>query len=138
MRQRDVNINQFFLPGDYDSPLTSSGSARTIAAVHLAQGNVDVLTSADMRRDVLSALMSASAVGYWLSPQGWLEKSSKVGAVQLLRLTDKGLNTCTNSVQGGSNVPTTRELVSAWRRRMLVGEAGWKVRTFPPLPLLEG
>lgn len=73
-----------------------------------------------------------------IDAQGWLEKSSKVGAVQLLRLTDKGLNTCTNRVQGGSNVPTTRELVSAWRRRLLVGEAGWKVRTFPPLPLLEG
>lgn len=30
------------------------------------------------------------------------------------------------------------ELVFAWRRRMLVGEAGWNVRTFPPLPPSEG
>jgi hypothetical protein len=67
-----MEITQFYLPGDYDSPLTATGRARTIAAFHLAQGDVDVLTNSDMRRDVLTALMSASAVTYWLhDARGW-------------------------------------------------------------------
>ena len=129
-----MEITQFYLPGNYDSPLTATGRARTIAAFHLAQGDVDVLTNSAMRRDVLTALMSASAVTYWLhDARAWLERSQKVGRVQLLRLSDAGLNTCSNSVQGGSNVPTTRGLVLEWRRKLLLGGAGFNAKSFSPL-----
>jgi hypothetical protein len=62
----------FFKPGRYENPLTEYGRARTIAAFHLAQGDVDVLASGEMRRDVLTALMSPRAVGYWLNEKEWL------------------------------------------------------------------
>ena len=57
-------MTTFFAPGNYENPLTAGGRARTIAAFHLAQGNTDTLTNAEMRRDVLNALMSPRAVGY--------------------------------------------------------------------------
>jgi hypothetical protein len=124
----------FFVPGKYENPLTESGRGRTIAALHLAQGDVAVLTNAEMRRDVLSALMSPRAVAYWLNEKGWLEKSRKVGNVQLLRLTDAGLTTCANCLAGGSEVPTTFEIVAGKRKQMMLGGAGTKVRTFAVLP----
>lgn len=34
-----MNIIEFHVPGEYDSPLTASGRARTIASFHLAQGD---------------------------------------------------------------------------------------------------
>ena len=128
-----MNIIEFHVPGEYDSPLTASGRARTIASFHLAQGDADTLTKAEMRRDVLNVLMSPAAVSYWLGTQEWLEKTRKVGRVQLLRLTDKGLATCANSVNGGSNVPTTPELVTRWRGRMKHGAAGHQRKEFKPI-----
>jgi hypothetical protein len=88
-----------------------------------------------MRRDVLNVLMSPAAVSYWLGTQEWLEKTRKVGRVQLLRLTDKGLATCANSVNGGSNVPTTPELVSRCRGRMKHGAAGHQRKEFKPIDI---
>ena len=133
-----MHITQFFVPGSYDSPLTASGRARTIAAFHLALGDVDTLTRADMRRDVLNDLMSKSAVNHWLNTQGWLEKSHKVGNVQLLRLTDAGLRTCANSVAGGSSVPTTRALVDSWRNTLRQGGSGCEEKTYKPLAAASG
>ena len=129
-----MHITEFFIPGDYDSPLTASGRGRTIAAFYLALGDVDALTQEDMRRDVLNDLMSKSAVNYWLNTQGWLEKSRKVGNIQLLRLTGAGLRTCANSVAGGSNVPTTKSLVDSWRKILRQGASGCEKRTYKPLP----
>jgi hypothetical protein len=125
----------FFIPRHYENPLTEQGRARTIAAFHLAQGNSDVLTSAEMRRDVLNKLMSPRAVGYWLNDREWLCFSQKVGRVELLRLTDAGLRTCANSIAGGSEVPTTPELVESRRHIMLHGGNGhdeWAFAALPP------
>lgn len=130
-----MHITEFFVPGNYDSPLTASGRARTIAAFHLALGDVDTLTREDMRRDVLNDLMSKSAVSYWLNEKGWLEKSRKVGSVQLLRLTDTGLRTCANSIAGGSNVPTTKLLVNSWRQLLRQGGSGCEKKSYKPLHL---
>lgn len=113
-----MKITEFYIPGSYDSPLTASGRARTIAAFHLALGDVNTLNRGDMRRDVLTDLMSKSAVNYWLNTQGWLEKSRKIGNIQLLRLTELGLRTCASSLAGGSSVPTTQALVDSWRRTL--------------------
>lgn len=124
----------FFAPGQYENPLTEQGRARTIAALHLAQGSVDSLTDAEMRRDILNKLMSPRAVGYWLRDKEWLCFSRKVGRVELLRLTDNGLRNCANSVAGGSDVPTTPELVANRRRIMLEGGSGHQEVSFDPLP----
>lgn len=123
----------FFVPGQYENPLTESGRGRTIAAFHLAQGDVDFITNVEMRRDVLSALMSPRAVSYWLNDKGWLERSRKVGRIELLRLTDDGLRTCANSLAGGSEVSTTLEIVASKRKQMLTGGNGGKEKVFPPL-----
>ncbi len=123
---------RFFIPGAYDNPLTPSGRGRTIASFHLAQGDADKLSKVEMRRDILNKLMSKTAVSYWLT-QGWLEKSGKVGGVQLLRLTSKGIVTCANSINGGASVPTTIELVSHWRERMKNGFSQFQELSFPPL-----
>lgn len=129
-----MHLTDFYLPGNYENPLTPSGRGRTIATFHLAQGDVDTLGQGEMRRDVLNSLMSTRAVGYWLNDKSWLEKTRKIGHVQLLRLTAEGLHTCSNSLAGGSHVPTTPELVAAWRRDMLNGKPGFQFRSFPPLP----
>lgn len=126
-------MTTFFAPGTYESPLTAGGRARTIAAFHLAQGNADTLTKAEMRRDVLAALMSPRAVGYWLNDKNWLELVRKAGRVQIVRLTNDGLRTCANSIAGGSEVPTTPELVHARRLQMLQGSHGHTAKTFAPL-----
>lgn len=57
-----MNLTRFLVPGKYENPLTVSGRGRTIAAFYLAQGDVNRLTDGEMRRDVLSALMSPRAV----------------------------------------------------------------------------
>ena len=126
-------MTTFFAPGVYENPLTAGGRARTIAAFHLAQGNADTLTNTEMRRDVLNALMSPRAVGYWLNDKQWLEPVRKVGRVQVVRLTSDGLRTCANSIAGGSEVPTTPELVQTRRLQMLKGSHGHKAKTFGPL-----
>lgn len=129
-----MHLLTFFVPGVYENPLTAAGRARTIAAFHLAQGNIDVISKSEMRRDVLAALMSSRAVGYWLNEKGWLEKNRKVGKFQLVRLTGDGLRTCANSLAGGSSVPTTPALVTARREKMLRGRNGLSQKSFPPLP----
>lgn len=122
----------FFIPGAYENPLTPSGRGRTIASFHLAQGDTAELSKAEMRRDILNKLMSPSAVNYWLS-QGWLEKGQKIGRVQLLKLTGKGMNTCKNSVNGGADVTTTKELVARWRQEMKNGLPHFEEVHFKPL-----
>lgn len=126
-------MTTFFAPGAYENPITPGGRARTIAAFHLAQGNADTLTKAEMRRDVLNVLMSPRAVGYWLHDKKWLELVRKVGRIQLVRLTNDGLRTCANSIAGGSEVPTTLELVQSRRLQMLQGSHGHTAKTFAPL-----
>ena len=128
-----MTLLAFHIPGDYENPLTPSGRGRTIAAFHLAQGDVDELAKTDMRRDILAKLMSPSAVNYWLNTQGWLEKSKKVGRVQLLKLTSKGLVTCRNSIAGGADVSTTKELVQSWRASMKNGATSFSLVQFTPL-----
>lgn len=124
---------EYFLPGDYESMLTASGRGRTIAAFHVAQGNADELSDGEMRRDVLTALMSSSAVNYWLNEKGWLQKGRKIGRVQMLKLTPTGLATCASSVSGGSSVPTTRDTVNRWRDVMLNGRKGLQTKIFLPV-----
>ncbi len=116
------------------NPLTPEGRARTIAAFYLAQGDPSTLSDAEMRRDVLTALMSKRAVDYWLNQQQWLELVRMVGRVQILRLTDEGLRTCSSSAAGGSATPTTPELIEAKRRGMREGGRGYTEQTFPHLP----
>ena len=128
-----MEILEYFLPGNYESFLTASGRGRTIAAFHVAQGNGDKLSDGDMRRDVLTSLMSSSAVNYWLNEKGWLEKGRKVGRVQMLKLTSTGFATCAASVSGGSAVPTTRAIVDTWRDIMLNGRQGLEKKSFLPL-----
>ena len=124
----------FFAPRQYENPLTEQGRARTIAAFHLAQGSVIELTAGEMRRDVLNKLMSPRAVKYWLNDREWLSFSRKDGRVELLCLTEAGLRTCANSIAGGSDVPTTPELVASRRRLMLLGGSGHDEVAFAPLP----
>ena len=124
----------FFAPRQYENPLTEQGRARTIAAFYLAQGNPDHLTDAEMRRDILNKLMSPRAVGYWLNEKEWLRSIRKIGRVELLCLTDNGLQTCSSSVSRGSAVPTTPELVANRRRTMLIGGSGHDEVVFEPLP----
>ncbi|MVW80190.1 hypothetical protein [Bordetella sp. 02P26C-1] len=123
----------FFMPGKYEKHLTPDGRARTLAAFHLAQGNTDNLDGSEMRRDVLTALMSPSAVGYWLK-MGWLEKTRKIGATQMLRLTGLGLQTCSNSLAGIAPVSAYPETVMNKRRFMSQGGPGHTKTTFPDLP----
>jgi len=130
-----MRLTEFHIPNAYDNPLTESGRGRTIAAFRLAQGDVETLTTlAEMRRDVLTALTSTSAINHWLNSQGWLERSRKAGKVQLLRLTDAGFKICAGSLARGGTVPTTPELVSMWTNRMKNGAPGYEKKTFPPLP----
>jgi hypothetical protein len=126
-------IDLYIPPGDYENPLSPSGRGRTIAAFHLAQGDAEQLGHSEMRRDVLNSLMSSSAVNHWLNNTSRLEKTRKIGTTQLVRLTDAGLVECNNSLNGGGNVTTTRELVEAWRLRMRDGAPGFYRKCFRPL-----
>lgn len=128
-------MSTFFIPGLYENPLTPEGRARTIAAFYLAQGNPSVLGSGEMRRDILRALMSPNAINYWLNQKEWLEVVRTVGRIQILRLTDDGLRTCTNNAAGGSDTPTTPELIESRKPLMLEGGYGHTERTFPELKL---
>lgn len=123
---------EFYIPAAYENPLTPSGRGRTIAAFHLAQGDIAILSKEEMRRDVLNKLMSPSAVNYWLNTQGWLEKTRKIKNIQLLRLTAKGIVTCRNSVHGGADVSTTEVLITQWREKMKNGSPTFKKISFPP------
>lgn len=123
----------FFVPENYENPITPEGRARTIAAFYLAQGNPAVLGHVEMRGDVLRKLMSPRAVSYWLNEKEWLEVVRTIGRTQILRLTDAGLVTCTNSAAGGSNTPTYPELIAAKRRLMSEGGRGHTEHSFPDL-----
>ena len=128
-----MHLVDFYIPGNYENPLSPSGRGRTIAAFHLAQGDADRLGETEMRRDVLNSLMSKSAVNHWLKNTARLEETRKIGHTQLLRLTDAGLVECNNSLNGGGNVTTTRELVEAWRQRMRGGAPGFERKSFRAL-----
>ena len=123
-----------YIPGSYENPLTPSGRGRTIAAFHLAQDDTNSLSKdIEMRHDVLNKLMSPRAVSYWLNDKGWLEKGSKVGKVQMLKLTSKGIVTCRNSLAGGADVSTTDDLVATWQDRMKNGNPAYKKESFHSL-----
>lgn len=122
----------FFVPGSYENPLTAEGRARTIAAFYIAQGNPPSLGRTEMRRDILRDLMSSSAISYWKNKE-WLELSRNVGRVQMLRLTESGLQTCANSAAGGSDTPTYPELIESRRRAMVHGASGHTEKLFPEL-----
>jgi hypothetical protein len=124
---------ELYCPGDYANPLTPDGRGRTIAAFLVAQGRDSELVNIEMRRDILNDLMSPRAVSYWLNEKGWLELVSKVGRIQLVRLTNAGIITCRNSVAGGGDFPTEPALVERWRQVMLKGGRGAQKKAFPPL-----
>lgn len=122
---------QLYIPGNYDTPFSASGRARTIAAFHVLQQNTDTLSKdVRMRRVILSKLMSQRSVGYWLRGMGWLEKKEKVGKVQLLTLTAKGIAVCRNSAGGGSAQPTTKALIEQWCQRFTQGHPNFTKTTF--------
>ena len=122
----------YFQPGQYESPLTAEGRARTIASIQICIGHQALAKDISMRRDVLIKLMSPRAVSYWLE-KGWLQKVRKVGKVELLALTAKGLVTCKNSLAGGSEVPTRQDLVDRCITQMTSGAPGFKKITFEAL-----
>lgn len=124
--------NKFYAPGNYESPLTPEGRARTIASFQICCAPQELAKDVPMRRDVLRNLMSPRAVSYWLE-LGWLKKIGKVGKVELLVLSSKGLVTCKNSLAGGSEVPTTKALVDRCVTQMTVGSTGFKEISFAPL-----
>lgn len=122
----------FYLPGQYESPLTAKGRARTIAAFELCHSGASLTKGEPMRRDILRSLASPRAISYWLE-RDWLEKHSKIGKVELLALTSKGLVTCRNAISGGSDVPTSRELVDQCINEMKTGAPGFKKKDFEAL-----
>lgn len=77
--------------------------------------------------------MSPRAVGYWLNDKEWLRLGRKVGKIQMLHLTEDGVRTCINSAAGGSEVPTTSELIASRRQAMLHGGHGLNEMIFPEL-----
>lgn len=119
-----MHLLDFCELGQYQTPFSSNGRARTIAAIQLAQGNPPAISHAEMRRDVLTGLTSTSAVAYWLNKKAWLERTRKIGKVQLLRLTDAGYRECLTSLAGGSAFPTTARQVAVWQHRMLDATPG--------------
>jgi len=122
----------FYLPGNYESPLTAKGRARTIAAFELCLPDSSLRKGEPMRRDILRSLASPRAVSYWLE-KDWLEKHSKIGKIEFLSLTSKGLVTCRNAIAGGSEVPTSRELVDQCIEEMINGARGFKKKEFEAL-----
>ncbi|WP_200177057.1 hypothetical protein [Ectothiorhodospira shaposhnikovii] len=107
---------------NYDSPIGADGSGMTIAALHVAQDS-ETLSSAPMRRDVLTHLMSNSAVNYWKNTKHWLESCGKhSNGKNLLRLTSTGLSTCRARVSGGADTPTRPEIVRKWINDMRTGQ----------------
>lgn len=128
-----MTVMELYCPGAYVNPLTPDGRGRTIAALLVAQGSDFELSKIEMRRDILNALTSPRAVGYWLNEKGWLELGKKVGRTQFLSMTESGIITCRNSIAGGGDVPTELAMVEKWRQVMLKGERGAKKRVFAPL-----
>ena len=107
--------------GTYENPVTEIGRGRTIASFHIAQ-NSNHLTAAEMRRDVLTFLMSPTAVGYWLRKR-WIEKCGKIGRTEILRLTADGIRMCRDSLSGNAAVNTSQQIVSNWILRMQQGDS---------------
>lgn len=119
----------FYSVGQYNTPFTQHDRDRTVAAIYLAQG-ASKLGYGPMRRDVLTFLMSPTAVGYWLNTKGWFEKCGSVGKVQLLRLTPAGISQC-GSISGPS------ANVRAWMQRMLhPANRSATVKSFEPLSFI--
>lgn len=107
---------------NYDNPIGSDGRGMTIAAFHIAQDN-DHLTNAAMRRDILTFLMSSSAVNYWKNNKKWLEACGKhANGKNLLRLTPTGLSVCAASINGQADTNTTQAIIDRWKERMCTGD----------------
>lgn len=107
----------------YETPFGRDGSGRTVAAFHVALGS-RTLSGAPMRRDVLTFLMSPSAVNYWKNTKGWLEDCGKHSSGKnLLRLTSSGLAECRARVRGEAASPTSDEIVQSWIDIMRNGKA---------------
>ncbi|WP_324733399.1 hypothetical protein [Pseudomonas paeninsulae] len=123
---------EFYAPGDYGNPFAGTDRSRTISALYIAQGDVGNLSKKEMRRDVLTKLMSPSAVNYWLNEKGWLEKTRKIGRIQLLRLTTSGLSTCSISI-GGLGTSQANNEISEWRRKIKYGAPLFKKVHFAQL-----
>ena len=120
---------------NYDNPIDADGSGMTIAAFYVAQ-NSETLTPAPMRRDVLTHLMSSSAVNYWKNTKGWLEACGKhPNGKNLLRLTPSGLATCQARVRGQASTPTSPAIVRKWINDMRTGQgtATLAKEFYPPL-----
>lgn len=112
--------------GQYGHPFTQTDRNRTIAALYVTQGAA-TLGYVPMRRDMLTYLMSPSAVNYWLNTKGWFEHCGNAGKVQLLRLTPAGMSKC-----GTLSGPSVG--VRGWMKVMLDGSgAGSSAKTFAPL-----
>lgn len=120
---------------NYENPIGADGSGMTIAAFHVAQ-NTDTLTSAPMRRDVLTHLMSSSAVNYWKNTKHWLEECGKhPNGKNLVRLTPSGLATCQARVRGHAATPTTPAIVRRWVNDMRTGQGAATLAKEFDLPL---
>ncbi|MGQ0699325.1 MAG: hypothetical protein ACT4PZ_13900 [Panacagrimonas sp.] len=106
----------------YENPLTEIGRGRTIAAFHVAQGSDELSLDIDMRRDVLTFLMSAKAVSYWLNEKKWLKLAREEGRLKFLTLTFEGRAECRASLRGAAAVRTTQPYVDDWKLRMRDGK----------------
>ncbi len=123
-----------FAPGDVDRSMT-------IAAFYVAQGASALdysrrqpPTSDAMRRDILTFLLSESAVGYWLREKKRLEVQP--GAPEWLSLSRAGLQEISFSYQNEKNA-ACEDRVRWWIDSMINGGGVTEIdKTFaPPLKL---
>lgn len=112
----------FWSMNNYENPLTAIGRGRTIAALLTAQGSDELSVDIEMRRDLLTFLMSPKAVSYWLNDKKLLQVTRKKGKLQFLKLTFEGRSECRASLQGGAAVTTTQAYVDDWKSRMRNGQ----------------
>ncbi len=104
----------------YDQPFGPQGRAMAIAGVCVAQ-NGDKISSAPMRRDVVTFLLSNRAVSYWIEKK-WLTVVGKNDdGKSLIRLTPSGRSECEFSLPGKGSAGTDPAMVSQWVQRMLDG-----------------
>ncbi len=105
---------------NYDMPTPGQvDRSMTIAALRVAQGCQQNLTAQPMRRDVLTFLMSKSAVNYWLNGRHWLEKNPN--NPKWLQLTTAGLAQVINNLGGGGTLPAGESSVQDWMAQMESG-----------------
>lgn len=115
---------------NYENPLTEIGRGRTIAAFHTAQNSDRLSVDSEMRRDILTFLMSSKAVGYWLNEKQWLRSVRKEGRTEFLVLTYSGRSECSASLEGSASVRTSQSYVNDWVIRMRSGERMERKKSF--------